>query len=246
MRAPVGLGLVVTLTMVLPSIAHAHPIVVDGDASDWFGTPANHVDLGRVARDALQRGEMVWLDATGDERTDFASPDGQADLGLFAVTADATHVYFLAVFPSATTLTGNGAPMVQVAIDGDGAPGQRDFVGSADTQVSPEAAWEVLVQSRFGSGAATAAIYTPGLTPSPGSRRSHRRGAGRRGGRGDGALGDGPRHPARNGADAPVLGRDLSRDGDRLHVGRERCERRARRRDQLLATPARPRTRGRT
>ncbi len=154
-------SLVMALSFGLSSVAHAHPVTIDGDAADWFAT-AEGTDLGRVVRNAAQNGELVWTDATGDERTDFATPDGQGDLSLFAVTTDATTLYILAVFPAATTLTGDGAPMVQVAIDMDGAVGSGStaFFGLADTDVGGAVAWEALVRTSFGSGGAAPLVDT--------------------------------------------------------------------------------------
>ncbi len=74
--------------------ASAHPVVVDGRTADWTSRSPNAANLGIVVRDARSQGELIWSDAAGDSRTDFASPEREADILSFAVTADATSLYF--------------------------------------------------------------------------------------------------------------------------------------------------------
>ena len=133
------------------SVAHAHGVRVDGDASEWFSRAPNAANLGIVARDASQTGELVWLDARGDTRTDLSSPETGADLSTFAVTADATNLYFRVVLGTDSSPVASSV-QVQIAIDVDrtAGSGNTPFAGFADTDVAPEAAWERLVQTRGG------------------------------------------------------------------------------------------------
>lgn len=164
------LSLLFLLFCIAVPSARAHPITVDGNLVDWDGRAwPGYLNVGHIARDPMDRGEFVWQDATGDERTDLVSPDPQVDITEFGITADATHLYFRVTMADITTVTGNGAPLVQVAIDLDRVPGsgQSYFVGTADTQVGFEGRWESLVSTRFGSGSAPL-VYTPPAAPVPG------------------------------------------------------------------------------
>jgi hypothetical protein len=158
--------LLVLLCLAAPSV-RAHTITVDGNLTDWDARswPA-YSNVGHVARGPLERGEFVWRDAAGDERTDFSSPDPQADIREFRITADPTALYLCVKLEDVTTVTGNGAPMVQVAIDLDrvSGSGQSFLGGSADTQVGSEARWEFLVTTCFGSGS-DPLVRDPSFTP---------------------------------------------------------------------------------
>lgn len=140
---------------------HAHPVTVDGDPSDWLGRAPGSANTAIVARDAAGWGELVWADPTGDERTDFASPDGRVDLVAFATTADATNLYFRVALANVDLASGNGAPQIQIALDLDQTAdsGQRFFAALSDTQVPSEARWEYLVQTRFGSANGDVTVF---------------------------------------------------------------------------------------
>jgi hypothetical protein len=133
--------------------ASAHSVTVDGNTSEWIPRAPSGANLGIVARDASSRGALVWLDARTDTRTDLFTPESGADLTTFAVTADATNLYFR------VGLVGDATPIIapvqiQIAIDVDrvAGSGNTPFAGFADTDVAAEAAWERLVQTQGGLG----------------------------------------------------------------------------------------------
>ncbi len=149
-----GVAVVALLAAIaIPRDAHAYSIVVDGDPSDWpFAEPPS-VNLGHLARGSLGGGSFIWLDATGDERTDFATPDPRVDLTQVRLTADSDHLYILVLLsdliPSA--LSGDGAPMVVVGLDFDVTYAGNQFLPAfADTLVY--ARWERAFNTRLGSG----------------------------------------------------------------------------------------------
>jgi len=139
----------------------AHPVTVDGNDTDWFVRPGPGPDLGILARNFPGEGEFMWQDAPGDERTDFGGPDPDVDLREFRVTASSAGLCFLARLEDVTAVSGNGAVQIQVAIDIDRIPASgQTWLGSfVDTQTAPEAAWEYLVVTRFGSGNPTPLVY---------------------------------------------------------------------------------------
>ncbi|GAB4206177.1 MAG: hypothetical protein OHK0013_22630 [Sandaracinaceae bacterium] len=135
-----------------PASVRAHGVRVDGDPTDWFLRAPNSVNVGLVARDAMSTGELIWRDAPRDTRTDFTSPETGADLQTFAVTADATNLYFRVVLgPESSVIT--NPVQIQIAIDVDrtSGSGNTPFAGFADTDVAPEAAWERLIQTQGGT-----------------------------------------------------------------------------------------------
>lgn len=139
--------------LVLP--CRAHPVLVDANAADWPLVTAAQGNLGHICRGSGPIGEYVWIDVGGDERTDFAVPDTRVDLVQFRVTSDQENIYFLAQMTDIPDQpTGDGAPQVQVAIDANppGGGGTDWFGGFAETQVDPNAQWEYLIMTRFGSG----------------------------------------------------------------------------------------------
>jgi MYXO-CTERM domain-containing protein len=137
--------------LTISSPAAAHPVVVDGAVADWMVRSPASANLAIVARDATSRGELVWLDATGDQRTDLGTAP-EADLTSFAVTADATNIYFRASV-AGLPLGPTDIPQLQIAVDLDrDGTGQSDFAGFADTDVSPEALFEFLVQTQLTGG----------------------------------------------------------------------------------------------
>ena len=142
-----SLSLVVGLLSAAPAPALAHGVVIDGSATDWTTRAPNGPNLGLLARSATSSGEFVWVDARLDARTDFATPE-PTDFTRFAVTADATNVYFLIELGAAGSVFVN-PPQIQIAIDVDrvSGSGEPNFAGFADTTVAAEAEWEFLVQT---------------------------------------------------------------------------------------------------
>jgi MYXO-CTERM domain-containing protein len=145
-------------------LAFAHTITVDGDPSEWdvagweMDAPSQD-NLGHIGRDLVDQGQYIWTDAARDERTVFTdpSPDPRVDLIEFRITSDLTDLYFLARFTDIPAGPGrhygDGAPLVQIAVDADRAPasGASWFRGYADTEVSRAAYWEDLLSTGFGS-----------------------------------------------------------------------------------------------
>ena len=65
-------------------------ITVDGDPTDWVGTPAEPWNSS-----IYSEGELIWTDKRGEERTDVPERCPSADITEFRVKADSTNVYFL-------------------------------------------------------------------------------------------------------------------------------------------------------
>jgi hypothetical protein len=65
-------------------------ITVDGDPTDWVGTPAEPWNSS-----IFSEGELIWTDKRGEERTDVPERCPSADITEFRVKADSTNVYFL-------------------------------------------------------------------------------------------------------------------------------------------------------
>lgn len=145
--------------------AMARHITVDGDPTDWTGVLPPQPNLAHITRDMDSCGEFVWLDETGDEQNVFQTPDPEADLTEFRVTADATSIYFLARFLDLTLASGDGSVMVQVALDLDrqAGSGEQWFGLWSDTQVDQDARWEYLVATRFGEGLGVPRLYDVGF-----------------------------------------------------------------------------------
>jgi hypothetical protein len=148
----VGLALIALAGPVL--LASAHPVTVNGSSADWQARAPAFENTGIVTRNAAEDGEYNWSDRAQDERIDFASPDPRVDMTNVRFTADATNLYGLVKLAALVVSSGDGAPMIQVAIDTDGVAGSGDveMVAGADTQVADVAEWEYLLQTRFGSG----------------------------------------------------------------------------------------------
>lgn len=148
-RAGFAVLLLLGWVVSVASVARAHPVTVDGDAADWLARVPADVNTAVVARGAGAEGELIWSDPRGDERTDFASPDGRVDLVAFATTADPTHLYFLVEVNDLDLAVGDGAPQIQVALDLDrvASSGQEFLAGFSDTTVPADARWEFLVQT---------------------------------------------------------------------------------------------------
>jgi hypothetical protein len=168
-RVPSLCLLLALLSLAAPS-ARAHTITVDGDLTDWDArTWPAHSNIGHIGRDPMDRGEFIWRDAAGDERTDFSSPDPQADIREFRITADPMALYFCVKMEDITITTGNGAPMVQIAIDLDrvAGSGQLDLGPLTDTKVGQGGRWERLLVTGLGSGTAPR-VYDPAFAYVPG------------------------------------------------------------------------------
>ena len=142
----------------LPIGAEAYTITIDADPVDWVLAAPTNVNTGHIARDAAGLGEYVWTDQAGDEQDAFGGAvdppsDPRVDITELRVTADETNVYFLVRMTDIDLAAGDGAPQVQIAVDRTGVTGDGEewFAAWADTQVNPEAAWEYLVMTRFGS-----------------------------------------------------------------------------------------------
>jgi hypothetical protein len=145
------LSLLLVSTLLAPAIARAG-IVVDGDAADWFGQLPPSDNTARIARRSDGAGELVWRDATGDARGSAAAR--ACDLTQLRVSGDHDHLYLLARCAGPVTVAGDSAWQVQVSFDLNRFTGLggTNFVGTDAAGVTPEAAWEYLVQTRFGSG----------------------------------------------------------------------------------------------
>ncbi|MCM2334072.1 MAG: hypothetical protein NDI82_08990, partial [Anaeromyxobacteraceae bacterium] len=155
MRRTAAWLLAVLLAVALqPGAARAHPVTVDGSAAEWGWRDAGFPSSSQVRRTPGGAGELIWVDAIGDARTDLASPEWDADILSFEVTGDAANLYLLVRRPTFMEYL-PGVVQVQVAIDLDGVAGsgQEWLAGLADTRVSQAHRWEYLVQTRFGSGA---------------------------------------------------------------------------------------------
>jgi hypothetical protein len=144
--------------MFIPTLAHSHPVVIDGLPGEWVTSPPANLDAGHLGRLGAV-GEYCWSDRPGDERTDFAAPDPSVDLISFQVTADPTGMSFIGIFDDISITAGEGAPMLQIAVDRTPESGTTSFAGLAETEVAPSAAWERLIVTRFGSGNAGPSVF---------------------------------------------------------------------------------------
>jgi len=159
-RSIFGLGLLVGMSWA--GSAAAHGVTVDGSKAEWplLPPPVSNVNTGHIARNVANEGVFIWRDATGDERTDFASPDPRVDIVEARITGDATNLYVLVEMANIDLASGNGAPQIQIAIS-TGPGGQADFAGFADTTTSVAGEWEFLIQTRLGSGNTDANVWDP-------------------------------------------------------------------------------------
>jgi hypothetical protein len=108
--------------------------------------------MGRIARDHSRGGEYVWRDSAGDQRASW--PTRPHDLRELRLTGDADRLYIEAVFAGPLTVTGDSTLQLQIAIDTDrfSGSGGLALAAGAATQVAANAAYEYLLQTRFGSG----------------------------------------------------------------------------------------------
>lgn len=158
--------LVAFATLGFAATTAARPIVVDGAAGDWSARAPVGVNVAIVARDASGAGELVWADAVGDARTDFADPEATADLQIFRVTGDAEQLAFLC----GLGVPDDGAPpQIQIAIDLDRLEGSGEgfFAGFSDSVVSDAARWEFLVQTAFLQGGGARLLDTDFVEVAP-------------------------------------------------------------------------------
>ncbi len=167
--------LVPTLTagLLCAAAPQAHPVTVDANPADWTMAVPLNLNTGHLGRNLALEGEYVWADNAGDERTNFATPDTRVDLTELRVTSTATHLYFLVRMTDIDLETGNGAPQVQIAIDQDLTPGsgQVYFGMLSDTMTAPEAAFEYLVVTRFGTSNPPV-VYDPSYADVSGGQAS--------------------------------------------------------------------------
>ena len=130
----------VILSIMIPlntmKIVKAHSITVNADLADWTMILPAQENLGIIQRNSTEQGEYVWKDASGDERTDFGSPISDVDQREFRITADENYLYLLAKMSNITHNSGDGAPMLQIAIDTNQvyASGATFFALEDDTQ----------------------------------------------------------------------------------------------------------------
>ncbi len=119
---------------------------VDGDFSDWNTTsPSSDNSFLYVG------GEFVWRDAGGDEVTYFYSPDTSVDMLEFRLTSDENYMYILLKFNNLTVVEGDGAPLIEIAIDYNSSTGEDDLACFIDYKVNPVHAWDRLIVTSFGS-----------------------------------------------------------------------------------------------
>jgi hypothetical protein len=135
-----------------PSICFAHPVTLDGSAAEWFATPAPTANLGRISRRAGGGGEYIWRDAIGDARAAWAARPH--DLGEIRVTGDYDHLYVMAQLGGPVATSGDSVPQLQVTIDTDrfSYSGGTAFADSAGFDIAGSGAYEMLLETRFGSG----------------------------------------------------------------------------------------------
>jgi MYXO-CTERM domain-containing protein len=147
------------------STAHAHPVTVDGAATEWLNREANADNLGIIARGAGGEGSYVWRDRAADTRTDLASPETIADLTRLRVTSSAAGLSFFVTLNNASAHTGANPVQLQIAIDTNqlNGSGQNNFAGFADTVTAEGARWERLIQTQFTAGS-TARVFDTAFT----------------------------------------------------------------------------------
>lgn len=141
--------ILVFVTALAAPLAYAHSVAVDGDAGDWTGRfpPGGGYDA--------EIGEWGW-------RSTDPSP-----LQEFRVTADERYVYFLVQLAEVKTGRGEGAPLLQIAVDTDRQPasGQTVFYGFSGSRLADGPhRWERLIRTSFGSGRFSPAVLDANFT----------------------------------------------------------------------------------
>ena len=141
--------LVLVATLSVVAVVSAHGVAVDGDPADWTGAPPPGGGYDPVA------GEWIWRAA-----------DPTAAIQEFRVTADATYVYFLVRLAEVNAARGEGAPLVQIAVDTDRRQdsGQSVFAGLTGSRLAAGPAnWERLIRTSFATGRLSPAVLDPNL-----------------------------------------------------------------------------------
>ncbi len=134
------------LTTVVRTAA-AHPVTIDGLATDWSSVTPIADDLGMVARTSAGAGELIWRDAAGDPRTNVSNPETAADILGVQVTGTATNLYVLVRFPFVIVAT---VPMIQLALDTDrSTTGATQFLAGTETLLAPNTGAEFRVRTSF-------------------------------------------------------------------------------------------------
>jgi uncharacterized repeat protein (TIGR01451 family) len=174
-----SLMLLLSILFVGNVVAHPVTVIVPGSSlgdksrSEWFpstiGTP--NVGVGMIQRNNVGQGEFVFNDYPRDHRVVTATADltKSTDLDWFAITGDATNVYFIAKMDSIAGVTLSPTPELMVSIDTDHAGGTNVELpnttsvvsGSVGISVTAAAEWEYVVQSDFGTAPNTGAILDP-------------------------------------------------------------------------------------
>ena len=107
------------------------------DPTGYCMDPSTSANTGHVGRCS---GQYIWMDAQGDERTDFYSPDTDLDIREFRVTADGNNLYFRILMRD---IVNTARPYVGIAVDTTmNSSGEDDFGDYADTKVGSSALWE--------------------------------------------------------------------------------------------------------
>lgn len=147
--------------------ASAHTINLDGSASEWFGALPPVTDLARISRNSTGAGEFLWSDAAGDQRA--AWPTRPHDLREVRVTGDSRFLYVMAKLDGPVATAGDSVPQLQVTIDTDrfAYSGGLAFVDSAGFEIAGTGAYELLVETRFGSGSAPRLVNGRGAELEP-------------------------------------------------------------------------------
>lgn len=143
--------LILAVLLTAPFTSKAHTITVDGDPSDWTGTPPTSDNTYTISS-----GEWIWRDASGDERTDFANPDPRVDITEFRITSNSTHLFFLIKFDNLDVVGQDGAPGILITIDMDMITGSGEtwFGYNSETQVAQnnDSNWEYQVAIDLANG----------------------------------------------------------------------------------------------
>lgn len=138
------IGWLAVVALALGGALRAHGVGVDGDGADWTGTPTAQGGYDTEA------GEWGWRAA-----------DAAYPVQEFRVTGDSVYLYCLVKLAEVRAARGEGAPLVQIAVDTDQQPnsGQTVFPGFTPTRLVPGPAnWERLIRTSFGVGRTGPAI----------------------------------------------------------------------------------------
>jgi glycosidase len=156
------LGGVLSLLAGLP--CQAGPRTVDGDPSDWTGTPS-----ATPHTDASSGDEWIYTGAAGDERTDPPGTDEtNADLTEVRLTTDGTSLYFLFRFADVTDVNKVNVALT-LDVDHSRVDTQYDWVGpDSDLTVGrPILRWEQILSFHGIAGAPAIELWAGGSWYSP-------------------------------------------------------------------------------